>query len=112
MSESVIITNEVFSVATLVYARLRRVSGRVIDASYLTENVEYAEHVMAMAKQTRDPELLRLVERLTKVLGLKTDEEPENEIQFTQHEELISVEPTQEDIERAQGANRYIGALR
>ena len=46
------------------------------------------------------------------MLGLKTDEEPENEIQFTQHEELISVEPTQEDIERAQGANRYIGALR
>ena len=49
MSESVIITNEVFSVATLIYARLRRVSGRVIDASYLTENVEYAEHVVAMA---------------------------------------------------------------
>lgn len=49
---------------------------------------------MAMAKQTQDPGLLRLVERLTKVLGLKTNEEPENEIQFTQHEELISVEPT------------------
>lgn len=44
--------------ATLIYARLRRVSGRVIDASYLTENVEYAEHVMVMAKQTQDPELL------------------------------------------------------
>ncbi|MFH7764481.1 hypothetical protein [Acinetobacter sp. BSP-28] len=112
MSESVIITNEVFSVATLIYARLRRVSGRVIDASYLTENLEYAEHVMVMAKQTQDPELLRLVERLTKVLGLKVHEEPVNEILFTQHEGLISVEPTQEDIERAQGANRYIGALR
>jgi len=46
------------------------------------------------------------------VLGLKVDEEPVNEIQFTQHVDLISVEPTQEDIERAQGANRYIGALR
>lgn len=56
--------NEAFSIATLIYARLRRVTGRVIDAMYLAENIHYAKHVIGLAEQTEDPELLHLVNRL------------------------------------------------
>jgi len=48
--------NEAFSIATLIYARLRRVTGRVIDAMYLAENIHYAKHVIGLAEQTEDPE--------------------------------------------------------
>ena len=34
--------SELFSIATLIYTRLRRVSGRVIDVMYLVENTDYA----------------------------------------------------------------------
>ncbi len=51
--------NEIFSVATLIYTRLRRVSGRVIDVMYLVENSDYARAVLQLALATHDEELCR-----------------------------------------------------
>lgn len=102
--------NEVFSIATLIYARLRRVTGRVIDAMYLAENIHYAKHVIGLAEQTEDPELLHLVSRLKTTLDLSSFSELQAEEQV--EKELISVEPSEEDIYRAQVSHHYIGALR
>ncbi len=41
--------NSAFSVATLLYTRLRRVSGRVVDVVYLSENADYAKYVITLA---------------------------------------------------------------
>ena len=49
-----LVTNEIFSVATLMYARLRRVTGRVIDVIYFTENMDYAKHIIEIASETGD----------------------------------------------------------
>ena len=46
--------SDVFSTAALIYTRLRRVSGRVIDAMYLIENKEYANHIVEHALSTQD----------------------------------------------------------
>ena len=40
---------DAFSIATLLYARLRRVSGRVIDVMYLVENPSYARQMAELA---------------------------------------------------------------
>ena len=52
---------DAFSIATLLYARLRRVSGRVIDVMYLVENPSYARQMAELALSTEDAE--RLFER-------------------------------------------------
>ncbi|WP_180088128.1 MULTISPECIES: hypothetical protein [unclassified Acinetobacter] len=106
-----------FSIATLIYARLRRVSGRVIDALYVVENVEYARFVSNLALATADPELSRLVARLYSELNLheaavsEAEELTDSSVQPETAEILMS-EPTAEDICKAQVAHRYIGALR
>ena len=113
MTNQQLVDNDTFSIATLIYARLRRVSGRLIDAIYLAENKQYALYVMTLAEATQDPELLKLSQRLSKHLGLEQNLSLENtQIELVPKEELLAVEPTQEDIERAQGRNRYIGSLR
>ncbi len=55
MLENQLRNHDAFSVATLIYARLRRVSGRVIDAIYLAENLDYARHVIQLAEQDPRP---------------------------------------------------------
>ena len=108
MSLDHLVTNEAFSVATLIYARLRRVSGRVIDVIYFTESMDYAKHILDMATATEDPELLRLVEKYKSVSPFK-----EFEIENTPLDEPLSlVEPTDDDVYRAQVSHHYIGALR
>ena len=114
MLENQLRNHDAFSVATLIYARLRRVSGRVIDALYLAENLDYAHHVIQLAEQTQDPDLSHLIRRLKMVLeisetGQDSQIESENPIQ---QEGLISVEPDEQDIYRAQVSHHYIGALR
>ncbi|MGE8538360.1 MAG: hypothetical protein ACN6NI_03665 [Acinetobacter sp.] len=106
--------HDAFSVATLIYARLRRVSGRVVDALYLAENPDYAQHVIELVAQTQDPELQRLIGRLKVVLDLPLIQQQQSETSanLAQPEELISVEPDQDDIYRAQVSHHYIGALR
>jgi hypothetical protein len=55
---------EFFAITTQIYVRLRRVSGRVVDALYMVQNADYAQFVLALAKDSQDPELLIYIERL------------------------------------------------
>lgn len=105
------ITNaDAFSVATQIYVRMRRVTGRVIDAMYVIQNKDYAKYVITVALETEDDELKRCVERLRSLV----DTLPET----SQKEKLTDVkvdedsEITAEDIYRAQVPHHYIGALR
>lgn len=55
---------DAFSVATQIYVRMRRVTGRVIDALYVVQNKDYAKYVIGLALESDDDELKRCVERL------------------------------------------------
>ncbi len=105
------VTNaEAFSVSTQIYVRMRRVTGRVIDALYVVQNKDYAKYVMALALETDDDELKRYVERLNSL----TDSIPElPKKQITANVQVSEkTEITAEDIYRAQVPHHYIGALR
>ncbi|MFJ1520795.1 hypothetical protein ACG59Z_13030 [Acinetobacter sp. ABJ_C1_1] len=105
------VTNaEAFSVSTQIYVRMRRVTGRVIDALYVVQNRDYAKYVMALALETDDDELKRYVERLNSL----TDSIPElPKKQITANVQVSEeTEITAEDIYRAQVPHHYIGALR
>lgn len=101
--------SEVFSVATLLYTRLRRVSGRVIDVMYLVENQAYAKYVIDLALAADDSESQRQAERLRSLMVF--DAEP-NQIQIEIKEEIYETELTEEEIYKAQVSHHYIGALR
>ena len=109
-------SNDKFSTATLLYARLRRVTSRVIDVMYLTENNDYAHYVIELAMATNDSELQRLALKLDHLLPTQSFE-MNKEIIKTQStpQHLNSVqssEPTQQDIYQHQVSHRYIGSLR
>ena len=114
--------NEIFSVATLIYTRLRRVSGRVIDVMYLVENSDYARAVLQLALATHDEELCRYALRLNSILANLMDADAEITSPHTEAQQLDAVEnieniddltePTAEEIYRAQVSHHYIGALR
>ncbi|MHA3890623.1 hypothetical protein [Acinetobacter sp. GXMZU3951] len=104
---------EAFSAATLIYTRLRRVSGRVIDALYLAENKAYARHVVDLACATGDAELVRQAERLRSFMDLDTEIEPEGMAErMIEPIQPRKDEVTEEEIYRAQVHHHYIGALR
>lgn len=111
--------NEIFSVATLIYTRLRRVSGRVIDVMYLVENSDYARAVLQLGLATHDEELCRYALRLNSILANLMDADAEIMTSQTEVQQLDAVEnienltePTAEEIYRAQVSHHYIGALR
>lgn len=111
--------HEIFSVATLIYTRLRRVSGRVIDVMYLVENSDYARAVLQLALATHDDELCRYAVRLNSILGDLMDADAEIMPKQTAAQQLDAVEniddltePTAEEIYQAQVSHHYIGALR
>ena len=114
--------NEIFSVATLIYTRLRRVSGRVIDVMYLVENSDYARAVLQLALATHDEELCRYALRLNSILANLMDADAEITSPQTEAQQLVAVEnmeniddltePTAEEIYQAQVSHHYIGALR
>ena len=111
--------NEIFSVATLIYTRLRRVSGRVIDVMYLVENSDYARAVLQLALATHDEELCRYALRLNSILSNLMDADAEITTSQTESQQLDAVEnmddlteATAEEIYRAQVSHHYIGALR
>ena len=72
--------DDIFSVATLLYTRLRKVNSRVIDVMYLMQERSYAHHVITLALETRDAELARYVERLRPLLDLPDDDQLERGI--------------------------------
>lgn len=110
MGNGFIANAEAFTLATQIYVRMRRVTGRVIDAMYVVRNKDYAKYVIALALEAEDDELKRCVERLM----VLTDSIPEQ----SQKEMTVSIqiseesEITAEDIYRAQVPHHYIGALR
>lgn len=65
----------IFSLATLLYARLRKVNSRVIDVVYLMQNPEYALHAVNLALETNDTELQGYAIRLKLALDLHDDED-------------------------------------
>lgn len=106
---------DAFSVATLIYARLRRVAGRVIDVMYLVHNKDYAQYVVGLAQAENDAELDRHAARLDALIFA----EREPEIAVIQPEKKVVVEMVQNEVEvtedeiyRAQVSHHYIGALR
>ena len=109
-------SNDKFSTATLLYARLRRVTSRVIDVMYLTENNDYARYVIELALATNDSELQRLALKLDHLLpsqSLEMNKEIIKTQSTPQHLNSVqSSEPTQEDIYQHQVSHRYIGSLR
>ncbi|CAB1214135.1 hypothetical protein SFB21_1451 [Acinetobacter bouvetii] len=111
----VLTQGEVFSISTLIYARLRRVAGRVIDVMYMVENKNYAQHVVDLATATQDTELKRLVTRLYSVMDLSVEPEVEQIEELIAEpimEETYHSDVTEEEIYRAQVSHHYIGALR
>lgn len=116
--EKKLLDHQIFSIATLIYARLRRVTGRVIDVLYLAENLSYAEYIIHLAEETGDDELWRLCQRLRAELNfnernlLAIDDLTIDDEVVAIEKVLPSVEPTEEDVYQAQVSHHYIGALR
>ncbi|AXY57023.1 hypothetical protein CDG60_10895 [Acinetobacter chinensis] len=109
---------DVFSIATLILARLRRVSGRVIDVMYLVENPAYAEYVVQLAFAAQDEELSRLGMKLQlfvdqeKTKSVPADKSGETEKLPRAYQTESSDELSAEEIYKAQVSHHYIGALR
>ena len=120
---NLVTSNSAFSVATLLYTRLRRVSGRVIDAMYLSSNPEYAKHVIDLAIGTKDADLIKHAENLKQILGIEDElieeefkeelEENFEMVQEQQEEDLMpSYVATEDEVYKAQVSHHYIGSLR
>ncbi|HAV4218341.1 hypothetical protein ACT4Y5_10765 [Acinetobacter baumannii] len=110
MGNGFIANAEAFTLATQIYVRMRRVTGRVIDAMYVVQNKDYAKYVIALALEAEDDELKRCVERLmvlTDSIPKQSQKEMTVSIQTSEESEI-----TAEDIYRAQVPHHYIGALR
>ncbi|EOE6710024.1 hypothetical protein ACKSBH_002470 [Acinetobacter baumannii] len=110
MGNGFIANAEAFTLATQIYVRMRRVTGRVIDAMYVVQNKDYAKYVIALALEAEDDELKRCVERLmvlTDSISEQSQKEMTVSIQTSEEPEI-----TAEDIYRAQVPHHYIGALR
>lgn len=101
---------EAFTLSTQIYVRMRRVTGRVIDAMYMVQNKDYAKYVIALALETEDDELKQCVERLKSLVDAISEPSQKEKIAVGKVEEGSEI--TAEDIYRAQVPHHYIGALR
>ncbi|MDD9316446.1 hypothetical protein [Acinetobacter lactucae] len=110
MGNGFIANADAFSVATQIYVRMRRVTGRVIDAMYVVQNKDYAKYVITLALETQDDELKRCVERLKSLVDTISEPSQKEKIAAVQVDEESEI--TAEDIYRAQVPHHYIGALR
>ena len=88
-------SNDKFSTATLLYARLRRVTSRVIDVMYLTENNDYAHYVIELALATNDSELQRLALKLDHLLPTQS---------FEMNKEIIKTQSTPQHLNSVQSS--------
>ncbi len=114
---------EAFSIATLIYARLRRITGRLIDVMYVVESRVYAQYVVDLALAANDADLLRHAMRLDALIERENSMNPLLEnidqpnyaaVQQAKVPEDLSLprEVTDEEIYKAQVSHHYIGALR
>lgn len=117
-----LVNNEFFSISSQLYVRLRRVTGRVIDAIYMGQNQDYARHVIQLALATDDIELQRYATCLHDFLEPEVLNLQENLQENVQQETLDmgtaslddsgEHENTPEEIYKAEISHHYIGALR
>ncbi|WP_109439914.1 hypothetical protein [Acinetobacter haemolyticus] len=119
LKNDVVINTDAFAIATQMYVRMRRVSGRVIDVMYLVNNKDYARHIIELALATEDSELERHVARLSSLIDLLPETIAGEKISRTENgKESIGIpendsnEVTEEEIYQAQIHHHYIGALR
>lgn len=56
------------SLATHLYVRLRRDGGRVIDVIWLMRNAEYAKEILRIARGIPEPELEKLCARIEELM--------------------------------------------
>ncbi|MDM4772336.1 hypothetical protein [Solimonas sp. SE-A11] len=56
------------ALATRLYVRLRHCTGRITDALWMTQNMEYAREIVRMARMGGDDELTRLADRFEEVI--------------------------------------------
>lgn len=110
MGNGFIANADAFSVATQIYVRMRRVTGRVIDAMYVIQNKDYAKYVITVALETEDDELKRCVERLRSLVDTLPEPPQKETLAVAKTDEDSEI--TAEDIYRAQVPHHYIGALR
>ncbi len=121
--------SDAFSIGTLMYARMRRVAGRMIDVMYLVENKAYAGYIIQHAALLQDEELDRLITRL-QALIFKESQIYQQDQNVSFQDDLIqgdvvqnivnldvlseSAAPTEvtEEEYQAQVSHHYIGALR
>lgn len=101
---------DAFSVATQIYVRMRRVTGRVIDALYVVQNKDYAKYVIGLVLESDDDELKRCVERLKSLVDTIPELSQKEKITVVNDDEDSEI--SAEDIYRAQVPHHYIGALR
>ncbi len=117
-------SNEIFSLASLLYVRMRRVSGRVVDAIHFAENTHYAQHIMNLALATQDAELQRLVLKLQPFFETPSEVVVEDKPKPVVAKVVVEAPvvpvllieeayaPTAEEIYQAQVSHHYIGTLR
>lgn len=110
MGNGFIANAEAFTLSTQIYVRMRRVTGRVIDAMYMVQNKDYAKYVIALALETEDDELKQCVERLKSLVDTISELSQKEKIAVVKVDEETEI--TAEDIYRAQVPHHYIGALR
>jgi len=110
MGNGFVTNTELFAIATQMYVRLRRVTGRVVDAMYLAENQQYAQYVMELALASKDAELERYAERLRSLIHVEVEPAAAEAIETAP--DLYDTELSQEEIYQAQVSHHYIGALR
>ena len=116
--------SDAFSIGTLMYARMRRVAGRMIDVMYLVENKAYAGYIIQHAALLQDEELDRLITRLQALIfkesqiyqqdqnGSFQDDLIQNIVNLdVLSESAVPTEVTEEEYQ-AQVSHHYIGALR
>ncbi|MBN6528935.1 hypothetical protein JZM32_13090 [Acinetobacter pittii] len=110
MGNGFIANADAFSVSTQIYVRMRRVTGRVIDALYVVQNKDYAKYVIGLALESDDDELKRCVERLKSLVDTIPELSQKEKITVVNDDEDSEI--SAEDIYRAQVPHHYIGALR
>ncbi|RYY78159.1 MAG: hypothetical protein EOO69_11915 [Moraxellaceae bacterium] len=58
------VNGEFFSLASQLYVRLRRQQGRVIDSVYMTQNQDYAQEILRLARVNADADMAGLIRRI------------------------------------------------
>lgn len=110
---------EFFSLATQLYVRLRRHTGRVIDTVYMAQNEQYAREILTLAATQVDAELSSLTARLNLLLASAGLDIPVlNEAVELPVVQPATVAPVARNLaaleaeHKEEAAQHYIGALR